>query len=165
MSLTSFMNGHPKLKKLKAGRTLTLTTTGLSLVSNECCRGLLSAERELPPPPAALLPPLRPVEAAELLPPLRPVEAAEPPPQAASTLSVDPVRSSEPTDAVIESRFFKLFSSFRSHLESSSDWSCCCRSRVSRIRCSSSIWRAFSDPSQLNPNSSSDWKFDKKRAN
>ena len=162
------MNGPPKLKKVKAEKTLTLTTTGLSLVSNECCRGLLSAERELPPPPVALLPPLRPVEAAELLPPLRPVEAAElpPPPQAASTLSVDPVRSSEPTDAVMESRFFKLFSSFRSHLESSSDWSCCCRSRVSRIRCSSSIWRAFSDPSQLNPNSSSDCKFDeKKRAN
>ena len=147
-----------------------MTTTGLSLVSNECCRGLLSAERELPPPPAALLPPLRPVEAAELLPPLRPREAAElpvpppPPPQAASTLSVDPVRSSEPTDAVIESRFFKLFSSFRSHLESSSDWSCCCRSRVSRIRCSSSIWRAFSDPSQLNPNSSSDWNLTRKKA-
>ena len=146
-----------------------MTTTGLSLVSNECCRGLLSAERELPPPPAALLPPLRPVEAAELLPPLRPREAAELPvppplpPQAASTLSVDPVRSSEPTDAVIESRFFKLFSSFRSHLESSSDWSCCCRSRVSRIRCSSSIWRAFSDPSQLNPNSSSDWNLTRKK--
>ena len=141
-----------------------MTTTGLSLVSNECCRGLLSAERVLPPPPEALLPPLRPVEAAEL----KPVEAAElpvppPPPQAASTLSVDPVRSSEPTDAVIESRFFKLFSSFRSHLESSSDWSCCCRSRVSRIRCSSSIWRAFSDPSQLNPNSSSDWNLTRKK--
>ena len=146
-----------------------MTTTGLSLVSNECCRGLLSAERVLPPPPEALLPPLGPLEAAELLPPLRPVEAAElpvpppPPPQAASTLSVDPVRSSEPTDAVIESRFFKLFSSFRSHLESSSDWSCCCRSRVSRIRCSSSIWRAFSDPSQLNPNSSSDWNLTRKK--
>ena len=73
------------LSNLMVGRHFTLTTMGLSLVSNECCRGLLPAERE-PAEPAE--PPRQPP------PPV--VEAAVETPEpvvfvAASTLSMDPV--------------------------------------------------------------------------
>lgn len=44
----------------------------------------------------------------------------------------------QPKDPATERRFFRLVSSWRSHLESASDWSCCCFSLASSSLCSNS---------------------------